>query len=259
MTAYIAGNSHVICLAEAARRSVAGGARHLSAKGISPRHFTVGDAGIFFTGITKDTLTPNMFGAVDRGSLKFTDQRFQQDLAGWTGETTVPATSPWGICNVANTSRRLYRDATWLTFAPTHLARAGLTPVTDDAIRAMLERDHRGARKLYERLAFLGVPTFAISGPPLRRDHPAIAEDGYRAELLQHLDSLAREVWRDWLVNRGLALIEPPIGTADADGFLRPEFENVREAGAADRIHANELYGDLMVARIAEHVARIGA
>jgi hypothetical protein len=258
MTAYIAGNSHVICLIGAARQSVAGQARHLDAKRVAPRHFAVGDAGIFFTGLTKDLLTPGIFGAVDQGSLTFTDQRFQQDLAEWTGEKTVSATSPWGFCNVANTSRRLYRDAMWRTFAPTHLAQGGLTPLTDDAIRAMLEWDHRGTRMLYERLAVLGIPAFAISGPPPRRNHPAMTEDGYRPELLQHLDSLSREVWRDWLAGRDLALIEPPVEAADADGFLRPEFENVREEGEADRIHANELYGELMVARIAEHVVRIG-
>lgn len=258
MTAYIAGNSHVICLVGAARRSAAGNAKQLSAKRVSPRHFEVGDARIFFTGITKDLLTPDTFSAVEQGSLRFSDQGLQQDLAEWTGAKTVPATSPWGICNVANTSRRLYRETTWQVFAPTHLARDGRTPVSDDAMRAILEGDHRGARNLYERLQRLGVPTFAISGPPPRRDHPAVTEDGYEPELLQHLHSLAREVWRDWLAGRGIPLVEPPVEAADADGFLRPEFENVRETGAADRIHANELYGELMVSRIAEHVSRIG-
>jgi hypothetical protein len=254
-TAYIAGNSHVICLFGATRRAAAGSGRRLAARTVAPRHFDVDGSGIFFTGITKDLFTPHVFADVRQGVLRFAHEGFRKDLAEWSGTDTVSAASPWGICNVGNSSRAIYRDEVWRSFAPSHLAEGSLTPLTDDVIKSILAKDHQGKRGFYERLIALGLPAFAISGPPPRHDHPAISGDGYAPDLLLHLDGLARQVWRDWLGQRGISIVEPPVEAVGADGFLLPELRNVRTDGVTDLIHANEAYGELMVNRIAEHVA----
>jgi hypothetical protein len=141
----------------------------------------------------------------------------------------------------------------WQKYAPTHLAHATTMPLSYDVVRAIVERDHHGVRVFFEQLRRVGVEFFAISAPGPRRDHPT-ARTAYGRDLALYIDTVSRNVWHEWLGERGIPVIEPPAQTLDEDGFLREDLHHVRDTLPPDVSHGNAAYGRMLVAEITQHV-----
>lgn len=225
---FLTGNSHIVALRTAAHRR--GG-------------FTTFPLG---NGRHETTTFSERSGE----GVRFTVPDYQDKLGRFTGlETISPGPGTWGFLLI-NHNARIYQHPCWRRFEPASLSSNGSTPVSEAVVREILLDDHQGVREFFEQLLDSGVDFFAISGPPPRRDHPAI-EEGTRREVVQHLDRLSRDIWSSWLATMGIDLVEPPQESVDAEGFLRPEYARRQMGdGQPDPHHANEEYGDLMVTKI---------
>lgn len=224
----LAGNSHIVALRTAAHRR--GGVRA----------FLLGH-GRYETA---------SFSERSGAGVRLTAPDYQENLHRSTGLATItPGQGAWGFLLVNHTAR-IYQHPCWRRFEPAAVARKGCHPVSEAAVHAMVVEDHSGVRAFFEQLRDAGVDFFAISGPPPRRDHHAIAE-GTRPEVVQHLDRFARGVWASWLAAAAIDVIDPPQESVDDEGFLLPQYARERmRNGERDPHHANEQYGDLMITKI---------
>jgi hypothetical protein len=228
MTVFIAGNSHVGEL-------VGGNA----AVGV--------DATIFSFGSARHET--DVFSERRGDAVGFLVEEYETAVRKNTSRDVIAAGTRWGFLQV-NHNVRIYRHGTWLTYEPAAIARPGTIPVSHAALVAMIERDQRGVRRFFEQLKAAGVDFFAISAPPPRSDHRAIKR-GVRPETILHIDRVAREVWSAFLADLGVETVQPPAESWTDEGFLDPRFNHHL---AHDRHHANDDYGALMMARIAEHL-----
>lgn len=106
--------------------------------------------------------------------------------------------------------------------------------------------------------------TFALSPPPPVGDRKFVIDsDVAHGDISSHIrqHGLPATTWRQriWKINtmamcsvynaRGIGLIDPPAGTADEEGCLRPEFRS-------DVFHANLAYGERLLQQIGDLVAQ---
>ena len=239
----ITGNSHVIALADALSEGQATGRKPES---INAKVFPLGN-GRFeidtFSRVETNGDTPGVRFTVETYAASLSHHAGRDRIAPVEGER-------WGFVLV-NHNARIYRQATWLTHEPASIMTARKQPVTQGLVRRVAERDHRGVRTFFEHLQDAGVDFFAISAPPPRLDHPAVRR-GVRREVIAHIDGTARQVWAEWLDDRGIAMVPPPENSTDADGFLLPELASRRiHMGKRDRHHANAKYGARQLGQIA--------
>lgn len=229
---FLAGNSHMVALRAAAHRH--GG-------------FTAFPLG-------HGRFETTTFSEPAGKGVRFTVPEYAEKLARFADQETItPGFGTWGFLQI-NHNARVYQHPCWRRFEPASLARRGSTPVSDSVVRAIIDEDHTGVREFFEQLSTAGIDFFAISGPPPRRDHYAI-EAGTRAEVVQHIDRLAREIWASWLATRQIDVVDPPEDCVDGDGFMLPEYtRKLMGDGQPDPHHANEQYGDLMIAKISAHL-----
>jgi hypothetical protein len=239
----ITGNSHVIALADA-----------LAEGRPEDRRAALTDVRVFPLGNGRfETSTFSRVGADGHeAGVQFTVEPYAASLRRHAGRDSIEPVpgERWGFVLV-NHNARIYRQATWLTHEPASIVAAGRQPVTQGVVRRAAERDHEGVRGFFEHLQTAGVDFFAISAPPPRRDHPAVGW-GVRPEVIAHIDRTARQVWSEWLDARGIAMVPPPEGSADADGFLLPELASRRiHKERRDKHHANADYGAQQLRQIA--------
>jgi hypothetical protein len=239
----ITGNSHVIALADALAEKQPQGR---VTDPIEAKVFPLGN-GRFETR-TFSRVNPDGDGA----GVEFTVGPYAASLRRHTDRDAIAPVpgERWGFVLV-NHNARIYRHATWLTHEPASVAAAGKQPVTQGVVRRAAERDHKGVRAFFKHLQTAGVDFFAISAPPPRRDHPAVGW-GVRPEVIAHIDRTARQVWSEWLDAQDIAMVPPPEGSADAEGFLLPELASQRiHKERRDKHHANAAYGAQQLRQIA--------
>lgn len=230
---FLTGNSHIVALRAAAHRH--GG-------------FTTFPLG-------NGRFETTSFSERAGDGVRFTAPDYQEKLGRFTAlETITSEHGPWGFLLI-NHNARIYQHPSWRRFEPAAIARQGSTPVSEAVLRAILLDDHAGVRAFFEQLRESGVDFFAVSGPPPRLDHYAIAE-GTRPEVVQYVDRLSRSLWSTWLETMQIDLIEPPEESVDAEGFMLPEYARLEMGnGEPDPHHANEQYGDLMIMKIQAYLA----
>ncbi|WP_253869751.1 hypothetical protein [Promicromonospora umidemergens] len=249
--AWIAGNSHLISMLLALENSEVA-SRTSSAKGGEEKRWTVDGTTLSFVRLGSGKIEPYVFSRVADGRVAPIDQNYRSQFHRLSGAPHVSPERLWGFCNINNNSR-IFRKPMWQEYAPSHLAHPGASPLSYDVVRAIVERDHHGVRVFFEQLKQVGVEFFAISAPAPRRDHPA-ARTEYGRDLALYIDALARELWHEWLDERGIAVIEPPAQTIDDDGFLREDLHHVRATQPPDFTHGNAAYGRMVIAEITQHV-----
>jgi hypothetical protein len=131
--------------------------------------------------------------------------------------------------------------------------------VSGGVLEAMVRTDQTGVRTFFLQLLEAGVRFFAISAPPPRRDHPAVAR-GVPLETIAHIDGVARAIWRSWLREKSIPLVDSPPEARDGDGFLLPEFSQTQVVnGVRDAHHANSDYGRLLWPEILAHANALQA
>lgn len=238
MSVHITGNSHVVCLRHAGDALAEVGAAA----------FPLGNG----------KFESERFSRVESGRVVLDPEQYRTNVERRTGAPTIGADAVWGFLQIGH-GARVWRDATWLTHAPAAVAGADLQPVSAQVLTAIIERDQAGLRAFYEDLLACGVRFFAIAAPAPRRDHPALVTRGIRPEVVAEIDRAARRIWRSWLAERGVPLVEAYDASTDADGFLHAHLgATSTPGGEPDRSHANDEYGRLLLPGIAEAVRSLG-
>lgn len=249
--AWIAGNSHLISMLLARESSLATPRTRWVGDGEEKR-WTVDDTTLAFARFGSGKIETEVFSKVVDGKVTLVDPAYRKQFRKLSGTPFVSPEHLWGFCNINNNSR-IFRRPMWQKYAPTHLAHPGTSPLSYDVVRAVVEHDHHGVRVFFKQLKKVGVEFFAISAPAPRRDHPT-ARTQYGRDLALYLDALSRDIWREWLGERGITVIEPPARTVDEEGFLREELHHVRDTLPPDVSHGNAAYGRMLVAEITQHV-----
>lgn len=253
--AWIAGNSHVIALVDGLAepsRDPLGTPGPRFADGA--KRWAVENTTLAFTRLVSGAVETEVFSEVFDGRVRLRDPKLRRTFRADSGTYHITPDRLWGFCNV-NNNGRIFREPMWQEHAPSHLAHGRFAPLTDDVVRAIVERYHHGVRVFFEQLRQAGVDFFAVSAPAPRRDHPAARTEAGR-EITHYVDSFSRSVWREWLHERDIPLIEPPSETVADDGFLREDLHHVKTTRPPDVSHGNARYGKLVVAEIARHVGK---
>jgi hypothetical protein len=252
--AWIAGNSHLISMLLA--REGSDGAPRTSWVGDGEeKRWTVDDTTLAFARFGSGKIETEVFSKVVDGKVTLVDPAYRQQFRRLSGTPFVSPEHLWGFCNINNNSR-IFRRPMWQKYAPTHLTHPGASPLSYDVVRAIVEHDHHGVRVFFKQLKEVGVEFFAISAPAPRRDHPT-ARTRYGRDLALYIDALSRDIWHEWLDERGIAVIEPPAATVDGDGFLRADLHHVRDTLPPDVSHGNAAYGRMLVTEITRHVTSV--
>ncbi len=235
MTLYICGNSHT--------RALRAGAIHLQEEeGAEPM--------VVFPLGTSDN-EGGAFSQIRKNRVVLTNQRFSRKLKQFFGFSNFDPAQRWGIC-MGTHHAALYGDAFWLKAAPTWMNMDGKIPVSEALFQQMHSQSQVHFRAFIEQLLETGVRPFVISAPWPLRIHPAIADVGVPPEIVKAIDTRARVLGTQWLMDRGISVVTPPLETADEEGFLRPEFMK----GGKDRYHGNHAYGRLMMLKVLQHEER---
>lgn len=249
--AWIAGNSHLISMLLALEKSDTA-PQTSSAENGEEKRWTVDGTTLAFARFGSGKIEPDVFSKVVNGRVALAESSYRNQFRRLSGTPFVSPEHLWGFCNINNNSR-IFRRPMWQNYAPSHLTHPGVSPVSYDVVRAIVERDHHGVRVFFKQLKQVGVEFFAISAPGPRRDHPA-ARTQYGRDLALYIDTLSRNVWHEWLAERDIAVIEPPAQTLADDGFLREDLHHVRATQPPDVSHGNAAYGRMVVAEITQHV-----
>lgn len=249
--AWIAGNSHLISMLLARESSDVAPRTSWVGDGEEKR-WTVDDTTLAFARFGSGKIETEVFSKVVDGKVTLVDPTYRQQFRRLSGTPFVSPEHLWGFCNINNNSR-IFRRPMWQKYAPTHLMHPGASPLSYDVVRAVVEHDHHGVRVFFKQLKKVGVEFFAISAPAPRRDHPT-ARTQYGRDLALYIDALSRDIWHEWLDERGITVIEPPAQTVDEDGFLREDLHHVRDTLPPDVSHGNAAYGRMLVTEITRHV-----
>jgi hypothetical protein len=242
MTVFLCGNSQLAALAE----GVAEGRD--PAAGPAGGAVVDGELTIFPLGNGKHE--PTAFSRLTPAGVVFEPRQYAANLQRYAGRTAIAPGDTWGFLTI-NHNVRIYRDPMWKTYVPSALDLPG-TPVTDDLLATIVARDHAGVRGLFAQLQEAGVDFFAVSAPHPRQDGTAV-RNGVPRPVIAYLDALSRSLWRSWLGERGIGLVEPPPSTVTPDGFLDAAYGAGPDSdGRLDPHHANAAYGALMLARVRE-------
>jgi len=252
----IAGNSHVGALLQG-MSLLAEQDPALFAPTAEPGRWTVGRDSLEFVGLGSGRFELEEFSTTIAGRVRFTGQ-YRRSLLAKTGLRDIGPSVVWGFMNVANTAR-IFQQPMWKEYAPSALGRiAGRTPLTEQAVRAILRADHAPARSFYAQLAQAGARVVALEAPRPQAGHPSLLDDDDR-RIARHLDALGRSMWHDWLAGHSVPRVEPPSETIGSDGFLRPELRRIgrNKYGKPDHNHGNAEFGAIYLPRILEAMTAV--
>lgn len=235
MTLYICGNSH-------ARALRAGASALEKEEGAEPM--------VVFPLGTADN-EAEAFSAIENGQVVLTNQRFRKKLKQHFGISSFAPEHRWGIC-LGNHNFRIFRNEGWVTAAPSWMGLKDKTPVSEALFERIVAEDQKHIRTFFDQLIETGVRPFVISAPWPLRPVPETSDLRLMPEVLKAIDTRARILFSEWLAERDIAIVTPPVETADEDGFLKPEFAK----GGGDPYHSNGAYGRLMMRKVLQHDAK---
>lgn len=235
MTLYICGNSHT--------RALRAGAIYLE------EHEGAAPMVVFPLGTADNEAAP--FSEIQNDQVVLTNERFRKKLIKFFGFSAFEPQHRWGIC-LGNHNSRIFRNEGWLTSAPAWMNVKGKTPVSEALFQRIVEEDQVYIRRFLTQLLSTGVHPFVISAPwPVRPD-PENTDIHLPHDVLKALDTRARVLFSEWLADREIPIITPPVETADEDGFLKPEYAK----GGDDPCHGNHNYGVAMMRKVLLHEAK---
>lgn len=235
MTLYVCGNSHT--------RALRSGASYLE------EHEGAAPMVVFPLGTADNEAAP--FSEIQNGQVVLINDRFRKKLKQFFGFSTFEPEHRWGIC-LGNHNSRIFRNKGWLTSAPAWLNIKGKTPISEDLFQRIVENDQVHIRRFFDQLIETGVRPFVISAPwPIRPD-PELTGIKVPHDVIKAIDTRARILFSEWLAERDMSIVTPPVETADEDGFLKPEFAK----GGNDPYHGNGAYGRAMMRKVLLHEAK---
>ena len=238
MRLFIAGNSHVAALARAQKGRDGEGSSGFD----ETRIFPLGPASFELAA----------FSRVAGRAVEFIEEDARLRLAGRSGMTRIePGDEVWCLCLGLHTIN-IVKHPFWRTNHPVTVAANDAAPVSTALCRAIVAAAQDPVRQFLLHLRAAGVPSFAMSSPPLRRDHPASQTCPPLVAL--ELDRLAREEFKAFLEGSDIDFVDHPAEARAEDGFLREDLNRVARDGAEpDHHHANATYGAWMLDRVLRH------
>ncbi len=236
MTLYICGNSHT--------RALRAGAMYLE------EHEGAEPMVVFPLGTADHEAAP--FSEIVDGQVVLTNDRFHKKLKQFFGFSSFEPQHRWGIC-LGNHNSRIFRHEGWLSAAPTWMNAKGKTPVSEALFQRIVEDDQIYIRRFLTQLISTGVRPFVISAPwPVRPD-PELTGIELSHDVIKAIDTRARVLFSEWLAERDIAIVAPPVEAADEDGFLKPNYAK----GGDDPCHGNNKYGRAMMRKVLAHEAKM--
>lgn len=235
MTLHICGNSQV--------RALRGAIEEMKTEGLDT------DTIVFPLG-TADNET-QAFSMVENGRVVMTNRRFRNKLKQYFGFSAFERGQRWGLC-IGDHHARIFHNPTWQTAAPSWMNLKDMTPISEALFERIFEQDQKHIHAFIDQVLEVGVQPFVISAPwPVRPD-PELTGIHNAPEIMKAVDTRARVLFAQWLAERGIEIVTPPVEAADQDGMLKPEYTKASD----DPYHANFAYGRLMIKKILEHEAK---
>ena len=240
MRTFVIGNSHTVALKQGLRRLRLDSELHI---------FPLG------SGVHERSA----FSEVRGPGVVFLNEDFWTNFRQHAELDAIDQRHRWGIC-MGTHNARVYRDRFWAESEPETLARPGKRPVSRDLLDSIILADQRYIREFIANIRKVGAECFVVSCPPPREDFATGNAAGIRPEVIKHVDDRARELFRGWLAEQGIDIVEPPEGVTTGEGFLHPDYCAPDKAdGRKDPHHGNAAYGALMIQRILSYLQQKGA
>lgn len=195
------------------------------------------------------------FSKIDEQGLTLTPDEFVNNLVKATGSTHFSTSDRWGIC-IGGHSPRLYGSPIWKWCRPSHLAEKNFRPISQGLIDSLISADHKFIYHFFEKLLQAKLDFFVIATPPPPKNfHGDNRLD--EIDTIAFLEKLARQKFRNWVINHDIDYIEMPESITDSLGFIKPEYKlQYMHDGRRDGHHANENYGALMIENIMNYIAK---
>lgn len=157
----------------------------------------------------------------------------------------------WGLS--MGHSPFMLRNPVWRRHVPYHLKPANQRelPISSAVYEQIIVEQHKNVLSFFEQLKRCGVGFFVIASPFPRRNISLVQSGRMSPALAVDIDRNSRRILQDWLQKRGIAFLDAPPQTSDADGFMLPQFcAGPRSDGSDDPHHANGEYGELVIKQI---------
>lgn len=237
MTLFIGGNSHVGALKNAHDKD--------------PQALNGAQFVPFGTG---QNLSVN-FVDENEGVLQFKIEKMMRLFERITGRDYFAPSDHWAVL-LANPVA-VFRTPFWGRCTPSTIHAPTKRPIPVDVVNAVFEQYYAPKFDFYTRALDHGIKITAISCPPIRRDHPLFERKKRLSnESALELERIGRDIHEEFLQRSGIPFVSVPAEVKDARGFLKDEFaQKVSSSGKRDPHHANELYGSLMLKKIASELA----
>jgi hypothetical protein len=185
----------------------------------------------------------NSFFVESDHAVSFGKSGLQKAFRDLTGQSAFDPGSIY-VLSLFFTTTVLLRSSHWATHLPVRVCRAGVQPVTDAVMEAIVLEHFSHPLAFAAALLKHGIRFMALDAPPPRRDDPSLLRYIGPADVLE-IDRIARKVMRARLEAMGVPILDMPAAATDpAHGFLSPAFFAERPG---DYHHANPALGAMLV------------
>jgi hypothetical protein len=185
--------------------------------------------------------------------VTFSDPGFHSRFRELTGLDAIAPdpTMLWGFA--MGFGQRVHKESAWERAAPADLAIPRRQPITSGMMSEMFRHELRHIMSAFEEMKAIGLRFFVVAAPPPRGGDSAWRQDPEREAVRLTVYRRFCSHIRSELESRGVVYVLPPGPVLDEDGLLKPEYSRQRES---DDAHGNELYGERMLAHIADFIRR---
>lgn len=151
----------------------------------------------------------------------------------------------YGLCAPLHASNLWRKQNYWPGFTP-FADKAdgdqGLIPVSTALLKQAVFQEQAYTIQLLELLQRVGVKLFVVEAPRPFRHHKILSK--VSPETVMYIDTFYKNLIKEWLTSKDIAIIEVPNECYDEEGFMLDQFRGRSET---DMLHGNEEFGVLMI------------
>ena len=191
-----------------------------------------------------------VFHRIDAGRLEFTKEDYQKNSGSFRNGLDVDDIGSVFVLLGDINNIILGNSDYWVSHEPSGINEEGRVPLPQSTIRAFCESDTRSVIGFLTDLKDLGPQPYWVTYPAIKDNHPMFSR-GVRRETVHYLDSFFIQHMTKSLAAMGIATVHRPKGSLTENGFLKAEYsQDTMPKGTPDWVHANDLYGSLMLNEI---------
>mgnify|MGYP003117410768 CR=1 FL=1 len=191
-----------------------------------------------------------VFHRIDAGRLEFTKEDYQKNSNSFRKCLDIGEIESIFVLLGDINNLILGNSGFWGSHEPSGINVEGRVPLPQSTIRAFCESDTRSVIGFLTDLQDLGPRPYWVTYPAIKDNHPMFSR-GVRRETVHYLDSFFIQHMTKSLAAMGIATVHRPKGSLTENGFLKAEYsQDTTLKGTPDWVHANELYGSLMLNEI---------